>query len=537
MSLSFLTPNRTVLLVSDEFLSIMTVGSSGVRLVETIPWEAENFEKNVAGIIAKDCGKKPVLILNDMVEQHYRKERVVRTGVSMIDKSSMVKRKLNVAFPNYSVRAAYPLKEKIPKTDSQPAADVYIFAAVANTDQIATTINATKKSLASVAGLCLLPIESSDMVKALSAKLGGKNKRKKKNVWSVFIGQHRNGSLRQVLTKNGELALTRMSPIVDKDDDPEAWAASVYQEFKSTVGYLGRFGYDPSDGLDVFVVANPAPGEALRTIFEEECELHVMGADEIAKALGVNIGVQDDMRYADPLHVAWAGRKGRFILPMKAAQVDEVSKPRQAAMLAGLALFAGAAFLGYQGISETSKLVDIGSQIDSFKKQKSQLDAQYQREVTRLEELGFDARLVQSSLEVYKDFEKDRIRVLDLFQGVGKALGKDLRVDSVELERSKPSVVENVWGAVSNQPTQRLFEARLKMTYPATADVDKGNKEVEDLKNRIGSMLASHEVEVVKFLKDYEYTEGLVVETGDLETENIQQDFVAEIMVRGPLVE
>ena len=537
MSLSFLTPNRTVLLVSDEFLSVMTVSSSGVRLVDTIPWEADNFVKNVASIIAKDCGKKPVLILNDMVEQHYRKERVVRSGVSVMDKSSMVNRKLNVAFPNYSVRAAYPLKEKIPKTDSQPAADVYIFAAVANTDQVAKAIDATKKSLASVAGLCLLPIESSDMVKALSAKMGGKNKSKKKNIWSVFIGQHRNGSLRQVLTKNGELALTRMSPIVDKDDDPEAWAASVYQEFKSTVGYLGRFGYDSGDGLDVFVVANPAPGEALRTIFEEECDLHIMGADEIAKAIGVNIGRQDDMRYADPLHVAWAGRKGRFILPMKAAQVDEVSKPRQAAMMAGLALFAGVAFLGYQAMSETSKLVDIGSQIDTFNKQKSQLDAQYQREIQRLEEIGFDARLVQSSLAVHGDFEKDRIKILDLFKGVGRALGKDLRVDSVKVTRSEPNVVENVWGAVQNKSVDRLFEARLKMTYPSTADIDNGNKEVEDLKNRIATLLASHEVEVVKFLKDYEYTEGLVVETGDLETENIQQDFVAEIMVRGPLVE
>ncbi|MCB9982101.1 MAG: hypothetical protein H6861_00275 [Rhodospirillales bacterium] len=535
MTLPFLTPNRTVLLVSDEFLSIFMVNSGGVKLIESMPWEAENFEKNVASIIAKDCGKKSVLILNDMVEQHYRKERVVRTGVGMVDKSAMVKRKLNVAFPNYPVRAAFPLKEKLPKTDMQPAAYIYIFAAVAGNDQITKTMESTKKSMASVAAFCLLPVESSDMVKALSLKLGTK-KGRKKNIWSVFIGQHRNGSLRQVLTKNGELALTRMSPVRDKDDDPQAWAHDLYQEFQSTISYLSRFGYDPSDGLDVIVIANPAPAEALRNIFDEKYDLHILGASEAARTLGINIGRQDDDRYADVLHVAWAGRKGRFILPMKATQVDEVSKPRQAAMLVGLAMLGGTAFLGYQAASSASDMASLMSELSDAKRTKSQLDAQYQREIQRLDEVGFDAKLVQGALAVHKEFEDDRIPVLNIYQKVGLALGKDLRIDSIEVEKVKPTVIQSAWGAVKNEP-QPTYEARLKMTYPATADVDKGNQEVADLRGRIQSVLPDHKVEVTKFLKDYEYTEGLVVEAGDLDKQNLQQDFVAEILIKGPAQE
>lgn len=534
MSLSFLSPARTVLLVSDEYLSVFSVGSAGVRLVDSLPWETENFEKNVASIIAKDCGKKPVLILNDMVEQHYRKERVVRTGVSIMDKSSMVTRKLNVAFPSYPIRAAYPLKEKIPKTDTQPAADVYIFAAVANTDQVNQTISATKRSLASVAGFCLLPVESSDMVKALSAKMGGK-KGRRKNTWTIFIGQHRNGNLRQVLTKNGELALTRMSPMIDKDDDPERWAQELYQEFKSTLGYLGRFGYDPDDGLDVFVIANPAPGEALRAVFDEDCDLNVMTSEEAARALGMPIGPQPDGRYADILHVAWTGRKSRFILPMKATQVDEVSRPRQAAMAVGMVLFAGAAFLGYQAISAAGGLSETLNEIDVSKRQKSQLDSQYQREVQRLEEVGFDVRLVQSSLAVYNEFEADRIKALDLFKAVGKALGKDMRIDSIDITREKPNIVQNAWGAVQKSDEGPQFKAVMKMTYPSTADVDRGNQEVADLRGRIESLLPDYKTEVTKFLKDYEYTEDLVVEAGDLDKQDIQQDFVAEITIKGAL--
>jgi uncharacterized protein (UPF0335 family) len=536
MALSFLTPSRTVLLVSDEFLTIFSISSSGVKLVETVPWGEENFEKKISNIIAKDCGKKPVLIVNDMVEQHYRKERVVKTGVSFVDKSSMVARKLNVAFPNYSIRAAYPLKEKIPKTDSQPAADVYIFAAVANTDQISQTVSATKKSLASVAGFCLLPVESSDMVKALSTKVGAK-KGRKKNVWSIFIGQHRNGSLRQVLTKNGELALTRMSPMTEKDDNPEVWAQELFNEFKSTMSYLTRFGYDPDDGLDVFVMANPAPGEALRAIVDVDCDLHIMTVDEAAKALGVSLGAQNDLRYADALHVAWIGRKGRFVLPMKAAEVDEVSRPRQIAMGAALLLFAGAAFLGYQNATSYGELSGTVSDINTLKRQKAQLDAQFEREVQRLAEVGFDAKLVQSSLAVYDNFEKEKIEVLEVVKDVGKALGRDLRVDKMELERAEQNIVGDIFGAIQTDENKGtpLYNAKLTMTYPSTANVDEGNKEVAQLRNRIQSLMPNNKVEVIKELQDFSYQEGIVVEAGDIDKQNVEQDFVAEIMITGML--
>ena len=123
MSLSFLSRNRTVLLVSDEALYIYSASASGVDLIAAVDWDNADFERVVVETITKKCGRKPVLILNDMVEQHYRKEKVVKVGAGLGDKSGMIKRKLNVAFPSYPVRAAFPLKEKIKKSEGQLAAD------------------------------------------------------------------------------------------------------------------------------------------------------------------------------------------------------------------------------------------------------------------------------------------------------------------------------------------------------------------------------------------------------------------------------
>lgn len=528
MSLSFLVPSRTVLFVSEEALSVYAMGPKGPRMIESIPWESENFEQHVARIIVKDCARRPVLILNDMVEQHYRKERVIRGGVGVMDRQGMIRRKLNVAFPNYPIKAAFPLKERIAKTENAPAADIYIFAAVPGSNQFAHTIAATRESMASVSGFCLLPVESSDMLTALSEKIS--KGKKSKSRWVVFMGQHKNGGLRQIVTKNGELALTRMTPVAESDSDAENWARDVHQEFKATMSYLSRFGYQVEDGLDVILISNPASGEILEQMIEEDCNFASMTVAEAARLLGVPVGRQEDQRYADPLHVSWIGRKNKFVLPMKAAQIDQVSKPRQVAMLATLLLLAGAGFLGYQLLDQYSKVSKLHSDIDDGKQRFAQLQVQYQKEVKRKEALGFDVRLVQSSIAVYDRLQKQQIAPLGLFNGIGQALGKDLRVDRVNVARPAPSLLPQIL----TQGGTPLFAASLQMTYPSTTDIDKGNQEVRDLRGRLESFLPEHKVEVTKFLKDYEYVEEIVVETGDLETQDVQQDFVAEITIRGP---
>lgn len=530
MALSFFSPARTVLLISDEALYIYAVSGAGARVVEIIPWEADNFEQNVANVIAKDCGGKPVLILNDMVEQHYRKERVIRSGVGVFDKSGMLKRKLNVTFPNYPVRAAYPLKEKLPKTDKKQAADIYIFAAVPGSSQFTKTITAARKSLASIAGFCLLPVESSDMVKALSDKLS--KGRKQKSKWAVFMGQHKNGGLRQIVTKDGELALTRMTPISDVDTDAGLWANEVYQEFKATMSYLSRFGYQVEDGLDVIVVGDPMAGESLEGLIEDDCNYSSMTAEEAARILGLPFSRGGDDRYADVLHTGWAGRKSKFILPMQAAQIDQVSKPRQMAMAASVLLLLSAAFFGYKAFDRFQSTAQTFMDLDTAKRRYAQLDVQYQKEVKRKEDLGFDVRLVQSSIAVHNDLEKKRIKPLRILSGVGHALGKDLRVDQISIKRPEKTLVGALTASRDDAPAT-LFEASMQMTYPSTTDIDRGNQEVRDLSQRLRDLLPGRKVEVTKFLKDYEYVEEIVVESGDLDKKDIEQDFVAEIKITG----
>lgn len=527
MSFSLLTPSRTVLMISDEALYIYILGAKGVRFVEAVPWSAENFENNVATVISKDCGGRPVLIVNDMVEQHYRKEKVPR--VSPLDKQNVLQRKLKVAFPSYPVRAALPLKEKIPKSEKNIAGSVYIFAAIPASEGFQKTMGAAQKSLAPIAGFCLLPVEGSDMVKKLGEKLtptGGKQAK-----WTVFMGQSRSGGLRQIVTKNGELALTRMTPVVENDEDPVLWANEVHQEFKATMSYLTRFGFEASDGLNVVLVANHSAGELIQEKIDTPCNFYPMTAQEVADILKISIGNQDDYGYADPIHVAWTGKKSKFILPMKAKAIDKVSKPRQVAVLLSFGLLLGMAFQGYQIFTAFDEVTQNWEGIEDAESKKNQLDAHYQREVKKKADLGFDIQLIQSALAVRDELDRTKVNLMDLFYNIGLALGRDMRIDHIELEKIKAQPAPR---NAKNKPVYPLFTASMQMTFPSTTDAEKGNKEVENLQAALQVLLKDHTVSVSKLLEDYEYSEEIVVESGDTNKKAVSQDFVAEITIEGP---
>lgn len=529
MAISFLTPSRTILLITDDGLGIFSVGSRGVKLVEVVPWQVDDFVSHVTDIIAKDLGGKPILIISDMVEQHYRKEKIPR--VSVMDKQNVVKRKLKVAFPNYPVQAALPLKEKIAKSSKTMAGSLYLFAAVPASEAFNKTMEAARHSLAPIAGFCLLPVESSDMIQKLAANVYGKSY--EKSSWTVFIGQHHSGGLRQIVVRNGNLALTRMTPISDPTQNTDAWAQDVHQEFQATISYLSRFGFSPEDGLNVMLAADEGLGDKVSSLIDVQCDFRSINVDSMARALRMKIPAEGYGDYADFLHAAWIGKKTKFILPMRAKQIDNVSKPRQITLLLTVLSLLGGAFQAYQLLDSYQELSERKDSIETLSNQKNQLDLKYQREIERKEELGFDIRLIQSALSVYDGFENDRIDILELSYKIGKALGRSMRVDSIRVERGKePVISRRVFG--QNTDKVHKYKVKFQMTFPSTTNAQKGNSEVSALRTRLQQVLPDNIVRVTKFLEDYEYSEAIVVETGEADKPETKQDYVAEIEIEGP---
>lgn len=537
LSIPFLNPGRCVLLLTDETLFVYDVGAKATRLLGSIPWTAKDFDTTVSDLIAREARGKSVLILNDMVEQHYRKERVPK--ISPLDKANVIKRKLHAAFPAFKIRAALPLKERVAPKKLRDGKDgvegsLYLFAAVPPSDSFLRVLDASRRSMANIAGYTLLPVEAASMVHTLSARLAKQRNARKVPVWTIFVGQHHSGGLRQIVTKNGELALTRITPVIDSDQDAEVWASEVAQEFQSTLSYLTRFGYNPDDGLDVIVIAKPDAGELLENMIDVQCNFVPMTSVQAAHLLGLSIGRQEEPRYADPLHAAWIGKKNRFMLPMQSAEMDSIAKPRQAAKYISGALVAGLLYLFYMCGTSVMALTAAQSALDVAQDQKNQIDKVYEEELARKASAGIDIKKVQASLQV---FDKDQAQSLDpvgLLSTISLSL-QDLRVDKIVMGLSDITV-PNEDPLLTDPQVVKMPSVTLMFSFPGTLEPQKGNAQMEALKARLSKALPEYDVSLVKTLADLSYTGKIENEVGVMAQKEVAQErYTAEVLIQKKL--
>jgi hypothetical protein len=538
MSMPLLKPSRCVLLIGDDALYVYNVTGRGAKLVDTVPWAAEDFVDVVATLIRRECGGKPVLMLNDMTDQHFKGgQRLPKVGP--MDRANVMQRRLVVAFPNYPLRGALPVKEMTrggrPKAVS---GGLYLFAAVPMSEPIQKSFGAVRESMASISGFALLPVEASDMVGTLAAKVAGKERKASK--WAVFIGQHQSGALRQVIVRDGQLAMTRMTPVSDNDGNPNAWADEVAQEFKATVSYLSRFGYSADDGTDVLVIANEDAGEALEKRIGIPCNYASFTVQEAARLLGVSIGFQEDSRYADPLHVAWCGRKAKFILPMHAPELSSIHKPRQAVTAAMVLLVLGAGYLSWTLFGQVGAMMKTSGDLSDAQQKLRGVVADYESEVARMDSLGFDVKLVQGSINAYKSFDKNGLHALDIIKKVREALGDELHLDNFRMQRVAPNIAVGAPPQYDEQGNEIVpkaqLEATMRLSFPPTIEPDTGVREVINLERRLQGAFPGYTVKIDKQVADMTTDENFSGQAGRINKDELQtEDYFAVLSIKGDL--
>ncbi len=550
MALPFLSPARTVLLIGDEALSIYNVSFKAAKLVETVAWQADDFDERVVRLIRVDCGGKPALLVNDMTDQHFKGgQRLPK--VSVLDKTKVLERKLQAAFPNYPIRGALPIKSKNRKApvetargpDGKPVAasgsGSFLFAAVPMSEPITKTMEVVRQSMVSIAGLVLLPIEAADMVASLSSKLSGKETQASR--WCIFIGQHRGGALRQVITRDGQLAMTRMTPVAESEDQAQ-WAGDVAQEIKATVSYLSRFGYSPNDGTDVIVICTPDGGEALKETIDIQCNYTALTANEAARLLGMGIGIQEDQRYAEPLHSAWIGRKNAFALPMQAQALSNVLRPRQYAAVAMFLLVLGAGYLAWQCMEQVQSMMEIRNDLSDQTRSLGQATAEQETEVQRMAALGFDVKLIKAAIGTYETLKKGNMDPLSAIKKIGAALGNELRLSTLKVEMVDAMATQDANNPMAYTPegvpvqggAPKDMLATLVLNFPSTIEPGVGVNEVNGLQARLQSAFPGYKVSVTRQVAGMDYTANTSGQVGVVDaTAKTMQDYVAELQIRG----
>lgn len=531
--MALLSSSKCALIMSDEGLQIHAAGSNSSRFIDFIPWETEEFVDVVARLITKKAKKKPVIVLNDMVEQHYRKEQVPK--VNLLDRANVLERRLGIAFPNHKIHAALRLKNMGGLENVQKGLP-YLFAAMPSSNMFRSTMDAVQKSGAPLDGVYLLPVEASSMVQALAVNLNKKDR--EKAMWTIFAGQHHNGGLRQVVIRNGELALTRMTPIVDTDVEPDLWAKELSSELSATMSYLSRFGYKETDGLRIIIISDEKAFDALTQLNQEKGKLNIMTAAQACKLLGVRLNKMAEQRYADPIYVSYLSKAKKFLLPMKSHLISRLTMPRKITGLIIIGLLLAAGFYGYKSFNAFAEHSKQKDQLQITQQKRNSLEEEYNREIAIKKELGFDFALVNSAMSLFDELQKRKVKPLPLFREIGRSLGPDLRLDNIlvavdeqEINRDDRYRFDDANGQEAK--VSYALNAVLNLSFPNSIDPDLGVRAIDNLASRLEQNLpASYTVSITRQVADLSYTGNFV---GGEEQGQQNEDYFAEIQIQGPV--
>lgn len=510
--MSILSASKCILLLTDDSLCIYKVGSRSANLVHNFGWRTPDFEINVAEALNREAGTGTIYILNDTVEQHYRKEKLGKLNI--VDKKNIISRRLNMAFPSYPTRAFLEFKDKTKKKKGADQEALYLFSAVPSTDALRKLLDAIKRADCAVSSYSLLPIESVDLVEKLAARLAKENRQSERAVWSLLIGQHHGGGLRQVVIKNSQIALTRITPVsLPQEGNGAQWASDVVQEIQSTISYLARFGYTQDDGLDIMLIAKPDYGALVEGMLNFRCQFHLLTLQRAAELAGVNVGRDKDPHYSEALHVAWFAKKLRPVMPMNSREMEAIAKPRKIAFYAGLLLTVGLAYLLFNLSSEYQAINAAQKNEAEVKRMQVLADQIYDEEIKRKESLGIDIKLIQSSIAIYKNFDQMTFDPLPAFEAIGAQL-KDLRISGLDMNET---LVPSTTGAVNANglaAEDKVIAIKLNFTFSGTVKPQDGNLQLNNFAKRLSQKLPGYSVLVVKQLADLTYTGTVISETG-----------------------
>jgi hypothetical protein len=250
----------------------------------------------------------------------------------------------------------------------------------------------------------------------------------------------------------------------------------------------------------------------------------------------MKIGLQEDPRYAEPLHVAWAGRKNNFVLPMEAEDITKIDQPRKVVAGVIMLLLLGGAYLSYDLFGRTQSMISTRDDLAVQMNVLADAEREFQEEKSRLEALGYGVNLIQGAIKTYDEFELDRVRMLSLLKQIGESLGNELRLDTISIDKvSDGQTVEQ-----AGQITKRLavIEASLELSFPPDQiELEDGIREVNELQRRLAEALPDYDVVIKRQIARPEYTQNIKGEATKLKTAQqlaAEEDYVAELTIRGP---
>lgn len=515
---------KVILIIGNDALAIYRNKGKKISRIEYLGWDDPSFDNSFLRAMKQGKAGEKVIILFDMIEQQYKKEVIPK--INFIDRNKVVRRRSEMAFPNNSIHAYMELKKK-PKTGE---GKLYLFASVSESKELERVIDLLAETQAQIKGLYLLPLEASQMANVLDRVLL-KSGRNTVSEWVVLITYNRTGGLRQVVIRDGELALTRLTPLGSSRLQNPDLAQDIVKEFNATLTYLARFGYQAKDGLDLIAVCSPEDAARLQQANLPVNDLAMPTPAEAVRYLDMQLALlpgEEDNNSSGILHAAWAARAKKMIMPLSMTALHKIKSARMAAAMIlmlltiigmGLILYSG--FLFQQNMQYKSELAAKQSIQNSLR--------QTHREESKMfEVLKYEPDMVESFLDIHDSLLEAQFDASHTLNAVNKSLGS-IRLDglTISVKEKKP---DNPYQKISAIPTKGDGPPEISITltvqFPENQPPEVSATQTDAFVIRLKSSFPGKDVKIVEKAGDLT-AEGAMSGVSSMDVEKTKKESVS----------
>lgn len=502
-----LSSRKTMLVMGEEYVYAYSATKSSVSFIGKVEYASEECVEILSDMLVHSGRKAPVVILYDLLEQHYRREKAPKLGA--MDRQKYIDRKLAFTFPNNPMSAA--LKVNAPK-GKQTESQSYLFCSVPNNQALVKVARAIEASGVHTGPLALLPVESSDLVQELLKK-DTIDFDPDPSSWNVIIGAHKSGGLRQVISQNGTLALTRMTLLSSTDvgGSQSEYGEEAAAEFKSTLSYLSRLGYSDRDNINVIFVCNDdRAAQSFRAHTDQNITVVTKTTQEALGLLGMSTDEIEDFS-VDMLHAAWVAKRSKIILPIKSAMISSVATARVAVMAVTILLFLSLlGGVGYNIYILTMK-IGVDGNIRQEKNTLSNLDRDLSEVEGRLNAFGVDERVVRRTIEAFEVLESKDVDILPVYYSIKSAYPEGMAADKIEFDRIDSGGSSAGGGSSYYQapvipgqpaPSDVIYELTLDITFAENIDPETGVLLTNEFQQNLMNVFPGYTVEILKQVAD-----------------------------------
>lgn len=491
---------KQILVVGNDGIHLYVLKGKTVSLYQDFTNAGGNLSSELRAAFKKL--KMPLIVLYDMVEQQYRRETLPK--VNFMDKNKVINRKLAMAFPQQQMRAYLLSKQK-----SRDDALVALFAGLAPTLTVTQIMDAILGSEVYVQGAGLLPLESTAMVVKLSEELRKNGRAKQAAKWTVLMSHHKTGGLRQIVIKDGELALTRMTPIVIDVNRADAFGDEVAREFNATLTYLSRFGYVPSDGLELCVISTREISQRLRQYQLPVNEIYTLTPAEAGNLLKLKTAIMPEMAaYSEIIHAGWVAMQRGLAVPLSSPLLDKIKNARMASRMAIGGLFLGIIYLGWQLWNLNANVSTLRYDITMQRTQQVTLQAEMDALTKKLDTLKFEPEKIKLLMDVYDQYQKLNIDIKPTLNALLPLLDpqkfylKQIEVSQEDKKDSADPYAAPVETLPDGSEPKKKITMHMTIAFPTGVPVEQAARNTLEFADTLRKRFPGREIAIMEMVGD-----------------------------------